>query len=297
MKPIIATGIALLAALIWGASGVPQKTVLEHLDAFTVTGLTCLLGAIVIFPLARREARQNPTQGRPGVGSTFLVAIPFAVAVTLSQIGYGYTSVTNAGFFVNTAAVITPFIAWALHKRRPRLWIFPASALTVTGLAMMGGSLRTLALGDALCLASAFAFSFWMVLLGDHVTRHGNPNYITYHQLLVCSAGSLLLGLLLHGLPTPAQLLHALPELLIIGILAKGVAFCLNASAQQHVHPAGIAVIVSAEAVFGSLFAVILINESLSLNQAIGAILVTAGIFLVILVQIPGFTAEREAHS
>lgn len=111
MKPLFANGAALLAALTWGVSGVPQKTVLDHLDPFTVTGLTCILGAPVIWPLARRELRATAGQARPTLADIMAVALPFTVGVTFSQIGYGVTSVTNAGFFTNTAAVITPFAA------------------------------------------------------------------------------------------------------------------------------------------------------------------------------------------
>lgn len=286
MKPFLANGIALLAALTWGIGGVPQKTVLEHLDPFTVTAITCLIGALVVLPFAQQQ--EHGTASKPPLREIFVVALPFSLGVSLSQIGYGLTSVTNAGFFGNTAAVITPFAAWVLHRQRPRSWIFMASVLAAGGLILMsGGGLTTPSAGDALCLLAALAFSIWIVMLGDHVAHYRNPGTITCWQLAFCGGGCMALGLLWHGLPSASQLVAALPELLVIGVLSKGLAFCLSAAAQQHIHPSSAAILISAEAVFGSLFAVLLINESLSLWQALGALLVIMGIVLVSTLQDP----------
>lgn len=286
MKPLFANGAALLAALTWGLGGVPQKTVLDHLDPVTVTGLTCLLGAIVIWPLARREWRAARGRDRPGLAQICAVALPFSAGVLLSQIGYGLTSVTNAGFFTNTAAVITPFAAWLLYRSRPNVWIFPASALTGVGLLMMGGGVTAMAAGDLVCLGAAVAFSLWILNLGSHVGHFCNPKVITCGQLLVAGVGCTMLGLLLHGFPTEAQLLSALPELLVIGVLSKGLAFLLNSAAQQYVHPAAIAVLISTEAVFGSFLAVVLIGETLAPMQVMGALLVIAGVFVVAILHV-----------
>lgn len=286
MKPLFANGAALLAALTWGISGVPQKTVLQHLDPISVTGLTCLLGFIVVYPLARREYRVNGSRDIPQFAQIMTVALPFTIGVTLSQIGYGLTSVTNAGFFTNTAAVITPFAAWVVQRRRPNSWIFPASALTGMGLLLMGGGVTALTAGDLVCLCAAIAFSLWLLALGDHVGRFRNPKIITCAQLLVAGACCTMLGPLTYGMPTAAQISAALPELLVIGMLSKGAAFLLNSSAQQHVHPAAIAILISTEAVFGSAIAVLWINETLSLMQVAGAVLVVCGVFLVCLLQI-----------
>jgi drug/metabolite transporter (DMT)-like permease len=273
-----------------GAGGVPQKTILAHLDPFTVTGLTCLIGALVILPMARREGRTRDRTG-PGMAAILAVALPFTIGVTLAQVGYGLTSVTNAGFFTNTAAVLTPFAAWVLHRHRPQTPIFLASGVTCFGLFLMGGGIGEPAAGDAVCFLAAVAFLVWMVALGDHVVRFGNPNGITCLQLAVAGAVSMALGVGVHGVPASVDLLAALPELLMIGVLSKGLAYCLNSAAQQHLHPASIAVLVSAEAVFGSLFAVVLINERLSAMQAAGASLVICGIIAVARMQMPAHAA------
>ena len=55
LTPHRASALALLAAFAWGSGNVAQKTILEHLDGYAAAGLTSLLGALVLWPMTRRE--------------------------------------------------------------------------------------------------------------------------------------------------------------------------------------------------------------------------------------------------
>lgn len=56
-----ATALALLAALAWGSGNVAQKAIFDHLDGWAATGVTSLVGAMVLLPLAMRQDRSNLT--------------------------------------------------------------------------------------------------------------------------------------------------------------------------------------------------------------------------------------------
>jgi drug/metabolite transporter (DMT)-like permease len=210
------------------------------------------------------------------------------VAVTLMQFGYGHTSVTNAGFLVNTSAVLTPALAWLLFRQRLPAWTWPAGTLTVLGAFLMsGGTLDGIGLGDALCLLSATAFGLWTLLLGRHVMRHRCPHVITAMQLTVCGIVTLSLGAIVYGVPSFASMLAAWPEILVMGVISKALAYVLNAMAQQHISASCASVIVSSEAVFGATLASLLLGEHLDATRAVGACLVLAGVVLVALKATP----------
>ncbi len=282
MTPAHANGLALLAALAWGLGNVSQKTILVHMDGFSATGLCCLIGAAVLWPLARREARAVLPSDAGSLGLALKVAAAFGVAATLMQFGYGHTSVTNAGFMANTSAVITPAIAWTCFRQRLPLLIWPACLCSLLGIFLMAGSSWTgLAFGDVLCLLSAICFSCWSLLLGQHVMRYRRPNRLTMVQLLLCGVACMMLSALTYGLPGPHAIVAALPELIVLGLLSKGLAYVLNAVAQQYITATCASVFMSAEAVFGGAAAMILLGETLSPERAVGACFIIAGVVII----------------
>ena len=93
-----ASGLLILAALLWGLSNVPQKTVLDDVGAFTAVGLRCLIGAVVILPFVWRDLAGPARIDRRTCVRFLEVALLFTGAILLQQFASGATTVTNAGF-------------------------------------------------------------------------------------------------------------------------------------------------------------------------------------------------------
>ena len=288
MTPIRANGLALLAALAWGLGNVSQKTILDHMDGFAAAGITSFVGAIALWPLMRRELRRPLPNQRGSLGLTVKISALFTLAATVMQFGYGHTSVTNAGFLVNTAAAITPVIGWLCFGQRPPPWIWLASLFTLAGVFLMaGGAWTGLSFGDGLALTAALAFAFWTIFLGRYVMQYRRPIFITVVQLLICGAICTGVGAATYGVPSLASIFAAWPEIVILGLLSKGLAYCLNATAQQHIAPACAAILLSAESVFGALSAMILLGETLSFSRAMGAASILAGVTIAASLSMP----------
>ena len=285
--------VALLAAVAWGLGNVSQKTILHHLDGFSATGLTSIVGAVFLWPFLQHERRQNLPPAKGSFDLILKISLLFTFAATAMQFGYGHTTVTNAGFLVNTSAAITPIIGWLCFAHRPPPWIWLACGCTLIGVFLMAGSSVTgLSLGDGLALIAALMFAFWTVLLGQYVTRYRRPIQVTVVQLLICGGVCTWIGAATYGLPSFAAITAALPELIIIGAISKGLAYVLNATAQQHIAPACAAVIMSAESVFGSLSAMLILGETLSVSRAVGAAFILFGV--IIATAMPTAVAVRD---
>jgi len=272
------TAILLLAALAWGVGNVSQKTILDHLDAYAANGITCLVGAAVLYPFARREP-SAPADG--SFGLLLQVALAFTLAATLMQVGYGHTTVTNAGFLVNTAAVLTPVLGWLLYRQRPPFLIWPASLTTLAGVFLMGGGrLSSLVYGDLLILAAALVFAVWTLLVAQYVIRYGHPCFLTVMQLLFCGIVCIAISGYLNGVPDVSAVRAALPEIVMLGVVSKGLAYVLMAFGLRYVSAATGAVLVSAEAVFGAACAIVFLGESPLLTQVIGGFVIIGGVAL-----------------
>ena len=270
------TAMLLLAALAWGAGNVAQKTILDHLDPYAANGITCLVGAAVLYPFARRET-PAPTKGSARL--LLLVAISFTLAATLMQVGYGHTSVTNAGFLVNTSAVLTPVLGWVIYRQCPPLLIWPASLCALVGVYLMGGgALSSLTNGDFLALASGLAFSVWNLLVAQYVMRYGRPAFLTVMQLLCCGVVCLCISGILNGWPKAAPLWAALPEIVMLGVVSKGLAYGLMAAGMRTVSASAAAVLVSTESIFGATCAIMFLAESPGVIRLVGGGFIICGV-------------------
>jgi drug/metabolite transporter (DMT)-like permease len=291
MRRAQANGLLLLAALLWGAGNVAQKTVLEDIGPFTAVGLRCLIAALVLAPFFA-PAIASPKAGE--IKCAAMVIAAFAVAVTLYQMASGLTTVTNTGFLVNTSTVFTPIAGWLLLRLRTGYMVWPAAGLTLLGAFMMSGEIFVrLNPGDALAIAAAFFYSLWMIYLGQFVTRHGHAGLITLAQFALTGLACLAIGLNFEPVSI-AGLRAAVPELLMLGVVSTGMGYLLQAIAQGYTSASEAAVIVSGEAIFGALCAFILLGETLNNYGLIGAALIIGGI---VTMQFQRFTLYPSLHS
>ncbi|HKP26933.1 MAG TPA: DMT family transporter [Dongiaceae bacterium] len=281
MTRLQANFLLLLAALFWGGGNVAQKTVLEDLGPLTTVGLRCLIGALVLLPLMLRDGPASSNFAKSSRRQLALSVVLFALAIGSQQVAYAGTSVTNASFLITTTIVMTPFTAWLLFRERPAAILWPASALTLFGVFLLGGgALSSISWGDLACFISAAFYSAWIVVLGRLVARTKRPGLITLVQFILAGTLCFAAGVATEPV-TLAALEGAAPELLVLGIFSTGLAYVFQAVAQQHTPASVAAIIMSAESVFGALGGAWLLGEQLGLAAGIGASLIMAAVLMV----------------
>ncbi len=281
MSRTIANLLLVAAAICWGTGNVAQQTVLEHIGPFLTTALKSLIATIVILPFCLRAETARTALD----GSALLLGVTvvgsFAAATILMQTAFGLTTVTNAGFLVNTATVLTPIMAWVFLSQRPANTIWFAAFATLLGALLMGGGhIGALTNGDLLSLAAAICFAIWMISLGEFVTRYGHSGTITLAQFAATSLICMPLAMASEPI-SRSSIYVAMPELMYIGIVSTGCAYLLQAIAQRHTSSCEAAVIVSAEAIFGAATAMLILGEKLNTQRSVGACLIIASIILV----------------
>jgi drug/metabolite transporter (DMT)-like permease len=278
MTRLGASATLLLAALLWGSGNVANKTVLDHIDPLLAVALRCCFAVLILAPLALRDIRVPRAAG--WLQSACTVTAFFAAAMALQQYAFADTTVTNAGFLVNTCSMLTPILAWVLLGERAPRGLVLAAVITLAGIFLMTGghwSFATMRGGDVISLGSAACYAMWMVLLGQHLQRFARPVLICAFQFGASGIGLLALALV-NAQPELPQLAAALPDLVYLGVISTGLAFLLQARAQQHVSASSAAVIASAESLFGAAGAYLLLGERTSATGFVGAGLILCGI-------------------
>lgn len=270
-----------LASFIWGTSNVSQQNILHFLGPITTVGLRCLLASMVVIPFAW-NARQNLIQiGNSGKLSAIVIAFTFGLAVCLTQIGIGHTTVINASFFVNSWTMMTPICVWLLQKIRPKKPTMLAAVMALAGTFLMaGGVLNAFTIGDVLCILAALVYSIWAICLTEFVRKFDSAMLISLFQFLVTGIVCLTFGLLNEQISLQA-LQNSVPDLLLLGVLSTGLGYVLQAIAQAKVSASVSAVILSMEAIFGAVGGIVLLGESFTLLSFCGATLIFGGVVLV----------------
>jgi len=134
--------------------------------------------------------------------------------------------------------------------------------------------------GDLPVFLSAF---FWAghVLWINRLAPYHQPFRLAAGQFLVCGLLSLQVATWRKESPLiTAAFLPALPALLYAGVISVGLAYTLQVVAQKDAPPAHAALIMGLEGVFAFLGGILLLHESLSRRNLLGALLMTTGVLL-----------------
>jgi drug/metabolite transporter (DMT)-like permease len=199
------------------------------------------------------------------------------------------TSAGKAGFITGLYIVIVPLIGLFIRQKTSQaLWT--GSLLALAGLFLLTIN-RNFAIekGDFFILLSAF---FWAahVQLINKLVKSLPPLKLSIIQFLVCSVLSILTASCYESMEI-SGLRQAIIPLLYGGIASVGVAYTLQVFAQQHVHPAYAALILSFEMVFAALGGWLILHETLTIQNLAGCVLMLSG---VVVVQTPLLKKRKE---
>jgi drug/metabolite transporter (DMT)-like permease len=295
--------LMLAAAMIWGSAFVAQRLSLDAIGPFLFTGLRFLLGAAVVSTLVfvrRRSARRISNAPLPPVfdgalvRSGALLGLLLAVAISLQQIGLGYTKIANAGFISSLYVIIVPLIGVLLrHRTGPGTWI--GAVLAVIGLYLLSINEHfSIMYGDWYQLGCALVISVQVMLVGHYAPRH-DPLVLSVMQFITCGAVCLAIGLACEPVLL-ASLLRAAPTILYGGALSVGVGYTIQVVAQRDAAPAHAAVIFSMEGVFAAIAGWAVLGETLTSRALAGCALMMAGLLACQLIPARRSRAEQKTQ-
>ncbi|WP_321931196.1 DMT family transporter [Paraburkholderia guartelaensis] len=281
--------LMLTAALIWGSAFVAQRLSLDAIGPFLFTGLRFLLGAGVVSVLllarrhtSRRGAGDSANAAAPALfngallRSGAVLGLVLAVAISLQQIGLGYTKIANAGFISSLYVVIVPMLGVLLrHRTGIATWL--GASLAAVGLYFLSINEHfSVMYGDWYQLGCALVISIQVMLVGHYAPRH-DPLALSIVQFVACGVVCLAIGLACEPLRA-ADIVRAAPTILYGGALSVGIGYTLQVVAQRDAAPAHAAVIFSMEGVFAALAGWAALGETLAPRALAGCALMLAGL-------------------
>jgi drug/metabolite transporter (DMT)-like permease len=273
-----------LPALLAGGIAIGFSPIFVRLSELgpIATGFHRLLLALPLLWLWMRwEAR--PAAPGPARIEWLPVAVPgalFAGDILFWHWSIAYTTVANATLFANLAPVIVTAGAWLFLRERITLRFLAGMALAMGGAALLVNASAALGaryvLGDMLGLITACFFGSYVVAVARLRDSHPASTIMFYSSTVTCVL--LLAATLISGerlLPVTA---NGWIALLALAWISQAMGQGLIAYALGHLPASFSALAILIEPLTAAVLGWVWLGEALGVRQAVGGIIVLAGI-------------------
>jgi drug/metabolite transporter (DMT)-like permease len=267
----------LTVSAAWGLSFVVMKDAIQRqsVNNFLFTRFTlAVIVMILIRPQTIKLFNKDLLQ-RGGLAGIFLGLGYIAQTLGLERTGAAIT-----GFITGLYVVLTPLIASIVLKEKITKFTWLCIAVATFGLGLLSIRGFSVGIGEMFVLASAVLFAAHIIALSKWSL--GRDVYaMTVIQLTMCA--------ILAGLASAFEGYSLPPDrgvwsvVIFTAVFATAVAFIVQTWSQAHMSATKVAVILTMEVVFAALFAILLGGERLTLQTAIGGILVVVAMYLIVL--------------
>lgn len=280
----------IIATLIWGSSFVIVKDVTGELAPLWLLAIRFIAASFLLAVLFFKKRSLFFKKEYVIYGSLFGCAL--FIAYYFQTIGITDTTPGKNAFLTAPYNIIVPFLAWILGMRKPTKFNIVAAVLAITGVGLIAldGDL-SFRWGDAMTLVSAFFFALHIVLV-SRFSQERDIYVLTIWQFFMAGFIPLIGSFIFED---PISINSWSPEMwlsmLYLTIACSAIALLLQNMGLMHLQPSTGALLLSFEAVFGTIFSVIMGAEVLTIRIVCGF----AIMFLAIIVSeyLPQVLAKR----
>lgn len=270
-KKVLYADLALiLVAIIWGSGFIVTKNALDIVAPLYITFYRFTIAAILLGIFSyKRLLKASKRDIKAGI----LIGIFLFGGFTFQTIGLQYIEVGKQAFITATYVVMVPFIYWVISKKKPKKIEVFAAFLCLIGIGVLSlGKNLAFGYGELLTLICAVSFAFHVASTG-YFAGKSDPYVISTVQFATTAILSLFFGLLFEDKSIVLESKAIIP-ILYLGIFSSMLAFLIQTIAQRYTTSTHTAIILSSEALFGSILGVLILSEPVTLRFIVGALLI-----------------------
>lgn len=272
----------LLCALFWGLGFVSMKRLVSLYPPCWLLFLRFGPGAamlLLLFP--RRICRTWRHNLRAGL----VIGGILFTAMTTQTIALNFIGAGRQAFITAIYVLLVPLLLWAFRRVFPGWVTLGAAGLCLLGMGLLTDPSGPLNIGDVLTLLCAVLFAVQIIAIA-HYTQgaegHSQPDCdpiaISFIEFVTLTLLCLISGALFEG---PLRLRsEGLFDLAFTIVFCTFGSYAIQVCAQRYSPPSHAAIIMSLEAVFGLIFGILFLGETLTLRAAIGCLLIFASVLI-----------------
>lgn len=269
----------LLATLAWGTSFFILKETIETVYELFVLAIRFLFSGIVLgliyIKRIKKASKKTIIHGLTLGG--ILVS-----AYIVQTYGLSFTTPSRNAFLTSSYCVMVPFLAWLITKIAPKPYNVISAVLCIVGIGFVAFSgeseqASNTLLGDGLTLVCAIFYGLQIIFISRYQDAGEDTSVLLVLQLLTVGVVCAVLSVIFELPQGTAGYSLDIEKILKIGYLAvvcTMLAQMAQIYGQKFTTPNQASLILSLEAVFGTLFSVILGDEKLTVGLVIGFIII-----------------------
>lgn len=269
----------ILTAVIWGTGFIGTEMAIDTgASASLIIAMRFIIAGLILSCVYFNEIKKiNPKTFKTGLIAGTLLFFGF-YSQTLGQ---SMTTVSNSSFITSANVIMIPFIVWIATKKRPNLKFFILAITTMIGIAILTININdgfSLNIGDIFVLFSALCFALHISYLGVF-TKDINSKQLTFLQMSVAGILALIFMLVFDRQAIDFDIIaKATPSVTYLAVFSSCICYYIQTTAQKFSVPSKAGIILCMEGFFGSLFAVILGYDALTLNLFFGGIIIITSV-------------------
>ncbi|MDI6218891.1 DMT family transporter [Clostridioides difficile] len=263
-------------AIIWGSGFVATQFALDgRLTPLQIITLRFFLAAIIMNLLFFKQIRAN--MGKKLLKAGGILGIFLFLAFTVQTIGLMYTTPSKNAFITAANVVIVPFIGFILYRRKLDKIGIISSLVALIGIGILSLEADfSINFGDFLTLICSFGFAFHIFFTSEFA-KDNNPMALTAIQFTVAFLMSVVVQTFAGQLKMEAELSGYMGTM-YLAVFSTTIGFLFQTICQKRVDGTRTAIILSTEAVFGTIFSIIILKELITAKLVIGSILIFVAI-------------------
>ena len=271
-RELLADGVLLLTALIWGSAFAIVK---NSLDAFA-PAMLITLRYVIATPLAALAFRKH-LRGltRADVLRGAAVGVILGAAYIAQTIGLNYTTAGKNAFLTAVYVLIVPFMGMFLFGQKLRRANFIAAGLMVLGVGALsldgeGGGLN---IGDMLTLLCSVLFAAHIIAV-ERCQKKTDAYALIVLQFFFCAVTSLVYSLVFERGAQMVFTRSSVVGLLYLSVFSTTVGMSLQNIGQSMAPSSHASILLSLESVFGVIFSCIILGETVTGKMLAGFVMI-----------------------
>lgn len=262
--------------IIWGYTFPVIKNVLESISPFTFLSYRFFLALSIVYLIFRNRLKSIDLLT---IKKGFLIGSFLFLGYFGQTVGTQFTTATKTAFITGISVVIVPIISFFWIREKIRRNSAIGVTLAVIGLWLMNtnGAIYHINIGDSLVFLGAIGFALYIVGV-DVYTRK-----MDYVQLVFIQLGTVCLLSFIAAIIFEKNAINLSYDfsvwwaIIINGVFATALAFYLQNRFQKYSSPTKIAIIFSAEPVFGAIFSYLILGETIGIFGILGGLAIFLG--------------------
>lgn len=268
--------ILLVTAIIWGGGFIATDISLDSMTPLQVMTFRFLIATVVLGLIFINKLKKiNKSILKKGI----LVGFFLFVGFVFQTVGLKYTTVSNNAFLSAIAVIFVPLIGLLFKKKIDRYGVV-GTILTVIGIGVLtiDGSFASINTGDILTIIGSIFYAMQIILV-DSFAKEEDVVVLTIIEIAACFVFSLIVMVLRGDLyfdPT----IRGIGGVIYLGLFSTAIGLFLQVLGQKTTTETRAAIIMVTESVFGTIFAIIFLNQLLTIRVIIACIIIFTAIII-----------------